>query len=603
MSELHPHLALLRKAIDSEERWQRQEYERSRKLPLEERVAVGLSLGPLRVMELRQGARGRTIVRLMSQRGPLHDGIGAGDPIVLGIPTTPDLGAAGTLLFAEGNVAEVIVEGDFEDMRPQVVSKRFDPTTFTRQRQALARANEHPSPLRDVLLGLKEPSPPRQNGVPMVTGALNPVQIAAAKEALSSEELALIHGPPGTGKTQVITAMLRGLVSLGDKPWALADSNAAVDHLALRAAREGLQVVRVGHPLRISDACYPLTLDAQIESGPAGALLKDLDKQLLRLKDNARERRVLFAERDAAYANARDAVFAGAQVIAVTLGTLARVAPELPKALTAIVDEATQAVEPGIWTVVPYVERLILVGDPHQLGPVVNEPGNPLETSMLSRLLREHRVPMPMLTTQYRMHAAIQELVQPVYGGQLVADASVSGHRLSDLPGVKPTDLTSRATLWVDTAGAGFAEARDEVTRSLYNDGEVRLVAIAVRELLAAGVPSASIAVIAPYSAQVERLRKVVAGVEVNTVNAYQGREKEAVIVSFVRSNDEGILGFVSDRRRLVVALSRARRLLVAIGDSITLGRDPNFTRAMDNFQTSEAWATAWEEPWSEAQT
>jgi superfamily I DNA and/or RNA helicase len=157
--------------------------------------------------------------------------------------------------------------------------------------------------------------------------------------------------------------------------------------------------------------------------------------------------------------------------------------------------------------------------------------------------------------------------------------------------------------LWVDTAGAGLDEQRDPQTRSLYNRGEVAIVVRAVGELIAAGVAPRDIGVIAPYSAQVSRLgaSPALRDVEVATVNAFQGREKDAIVCSFVRSNPDGDLGFVADRRRLVVALTRARRYLLCTGDSATLASSPDFAAAFEVFLARDAWATVWESPWSEA--
>ena len=157
--------------------------------------------------------------------------------------------------------------------------------------------------------------------------------------------------------------------------------------------------------------------------------------------------------------------------------------------------------------------------------------------------------------------------------------------------------------VWVDTAGGGLGEARDPVTLSLYNDGEIDLIALAVQQLLDAGVPADDLGVIAPYSAQVARLRARLPGVEVNTVNAFQGREKEVILCSWVRSNPDGELGFVADGRRLTVALTRARRLLVCVGDSATLSYSARFAELLERVQAlpGAAWLTVWEPPWDSA--
>jgi len=185
------------------------------------------------------------------------------------------------------------------------------------------------------------------------------------------------------------------------------------------------------------------------------------------------------------------------------------------------------------------------------------------------------------------------------YGGELEADASVRGHRLCDLPGVRNEALTEGSLHFLDTAGAGFDERREPDGESLLNPDEARLVCLKVRALLGAGVSAGDVAVIAPYSAQVRLLREQlgVEGLEVDSVDGFQGREKEAVVISLVRSNLEGEIGFLADVRRMNVALTRARRKLVVVGDSATLAAHPFYQRLVGYFEAAGAYHTVWEEP------
>jgi superfamily I DNA and/or RNA helicase len=589
------------------------EHRRLLELAVPERVAAGISWSPLKAEDVERAGRGRSRVLLRApSAAALHEGLESGDRVIVGPIGSPDSGAEGRLLAVAGDSAEVLTDGPFEDERELAVTRQVDRRTFDRYLQALDRADSAKSPLLDVLLGRKPASPlaaitPRHEAL----AQLNDSQRKAAEIALRCGELALIHGPPGTGKTQTIIAILRFLASEQRHAWALADSNAAVDHLTLRAAAAGLDVVRLGHPARITSAVAPLTIGERMKGGPAGAALEDLDKAISATwRENTREsrdeRKRLIGQRDAAARQARRSILENCEIVASTLGTLARFASELPQAEVAIVDEATQAVEPAALVPAPFVGRMILVGDPKQLGPVVKQAGNPLERSLLQRLLEPGagpELPLPMLSVQHRMNAKIESLVDEVYDDALSAHPSVADALLRDLEGVGSTELTATPLLWVDTAGAGFDEERDELTRSLYCEGEIRVVAQATVQLLKAGVPPASIGVVAPYSAQVSRLRALpeLEGVEVASVNAFQGREKEAIVCSFVRSNVEGELGFVADERRLTVALTRARRLLLCVGDSATLSSSDRFARVLESFQAADAWASVFEEPWSES--
>lgn len=596
-----PHLAELYTALESELRWSRDEHERLLRLGFSDRIAAGVTWPALRLHSIEGGRR--LLVTLRTASGaPLHEGITPGDLVTISPVSSPDRGIPARCLFAEGDVAELRLDriDDPEDLPGWLegghvaVTRALDPSTTRRYQQALLRADQHTSPLKQALLDADAPpAPPRAAPLP----GLNAAQQRAAAVALSDTPLSLIHGPPGTGKTTLMVALLKALAASGTRPWALADSNAAVDHLAVRAAEAGLEVLRLGSSYRVSAAAKPLTLDARAARSPLAPALQLLDQEIARADYRARRR--LYRERQQLLRQIRQQIAQECDVIASTLGTMVREAPNLPPAQVALIDEATQAVEPAIWSVVPSVERLILLGDPHQLGPVVFEPGNPLERSLLSRLL-DGGLEAPMLEEQYRMSAALCGLVSGTYGSAYRPHPAVAERRLSDLPSVSGDPLVTQPLLWIDTAGGGLEEARDPVTRSLYNPGEVALVVQVVSRLLQAGVPREDIGVIAPYSAQVARLRAELVDVEVATVNAFQGREKEVIVCSFVRCNPSGELGFVADARRLVVAVTRAKRLLVCTGDSATLSSSSAFEDIMAAAQrvSPSSWQSVWEPPW-----
>jgi superfamily I DNA and/or RNA helicase len=201
------------------------------------------------------------------------------------------------------------------------------------------------------------------------------------------------------------------------------------------------------------------------------------------------------------------------------------------------------------------------------------------------------------LRVQYRMHEAIAGFSSAeFYESDLVADESVKAHRLCDLPAVTREPRTESPVRYVDTAGAGYDE--EEVNDSRRNPQEAELVARQVRALLDAGLAPEQLAVIAPYSAQVKLLRDTLAvpGLEIDSVDGFQGREKEAVVFSMVRSKPEGEVGFLADVRRTNVALTRARRGLVVIGDSATLANHPFYQRLLTYFETLGAYGSVWEE-------
>ncbi|MEZ4440053.1 MAG: AAA domain-containing protein [Polyangiaceae bacterium] len=585
---MHHHLQALHRALVEEQRAEADEHARLAALAEAEQVAAGFAWPLLQLVSSdRLGKRHRLVLRA-PKGAVLHDGIGAGDPVWIE-------GRPGTCDGVDGDHAEILVDRRLEEVRAYLVTRRHDPATFIRYRQALERAAEVASPLRARLLGEEVAADARHGdrggGDPTWALGLDAAQGRAARHALDAPELAVVHGPPGTGKTRMLAAVLAALVARGERPWALADSNAAVDHLACQAARAGLSVVRLGHVSRIGSEAAPLSLAARILASQFGPALAVLDRELSRAREGHELRRLL-AERRALRDQARQHVLDTAEVLASTFGTLARLAPELPPPTTAVVDEATQATEPAVWVAVPFARRLVLVGDPEQLGPVSRVPGSPLERSLLQRLVEEAQVELPMLEVQHRMASPIRELVAEIYGADYRDHPTVAEQQLLDLP----------RAVWVDTAGAGLGEAMDPTTRSLYNDGEAVLVARAASDLRGRGVAPDRIGVITPYSAQVARLTRepALAGVEVATVNAFQGREKDAILVSWVRSNEEGELGFVADARRLTVALTRARAFLWQVGDSATLARHPRFAALVERHDQRGDLQTVWEPPWAD---
>lgn len=205
-----------------------------------------------------------------------------------------------------------------------------------------------------------------------------------------------------------------------------------------------------------------------------------------------------------------------------------------------------------------------------------------------------------LLTVQHRMHAEIMGFSNAeFYEDKLVAHESVAAHRLCDLPGVRTESLTESPVRFIDTAGAGYEEELEPDSLSRRNLQEADLTARKVRQLLEAGVSARQIGVIAPYRAQVRRLRELlrdVPGLEIDSVDGFQGREKEAIVFSLVRSNTEGDIGFLGDTRRTNVALTRARRSLIVIGDSATLAHHPFYQKLLEYFEAIGAYQSVWEE-------
>jgi ATP-dependent RNA/DNA helicase IGHMBP2 len=269
-----------------------------------------------------------------------------------------------------------------------------------------------------------------------------------------------------------------------------------------------------------------------------------------------------------------------------------------------VMDEASQCTEAAAWAPLQIADRLVLAGDPFQLPPTIisaQAAAEGFNVSLMERLIGQlGKETVRRLSVQYRMHQQIMDFSsQEFYENDLSADASVCGHLLQDLPGITANELTGTPIDFIDTAGASYDESSEPDGDSRYNLQEADLVLKKVQALIASGLAPSEIAVITPYSAQVRVLRELLKRIEIeiDSVDGFQGREKEAVIVSLVRSNRENEIGFLEDVRRMNVALTRARRKLIIIGDSATITIDPFYQRMVTYFESVGAYHSVWEEP------
>ncbi len=482
-----------------------------------------------------------------------------------------------------------------------------DEVTLQRLQKAVAEARHAEGRARTLLatvLGVRDPEPTAGAPLVMLDPALHEDQVRAAWHGVRAPDVALIHGPPGTGKTRVVVEVIRQCVGRGEKVLALCASNAAADHVALSlaSADEKLALARVGNVARIDERLEKKTLSALTENHERRKLAKKLFDEAFQLLANARRRsdrgreawrreREARVEAGKLFADARQLERQAAEEVLrktqVVCGTLTGFGRELPRDQgfdTLVVDEASQALTPALLMALPRVGRVVLAGDHKQLPPTVlsraAEAAGLARTAFDALAEREDAAGYGhMLRVQHRMNEAIMAFPSSrFYDGALVAHDTVRDWTLADLS-LSPTTIVRPAQPleWIDTAGAGYDEAQAEGSVSRHNDMEARLVTRVVRDLINAGLPAADIGVITPYAGQVALLSRRLtdaldAGLEVDSVDGFQGREKAAIVFSATRSNPEGDIGFLDDDRRLNVALTRAQRCFVGIGDSATLG-------------------------------
>jgi superfamily I DNA and/or RNA helicase len=520
---------------------------------------------------------------------------------------------------------------DWVDFANLGVDLLFDEMAYREMNKALKKVidakNDRLLELREILLGKQTAAFARHE--PFSVPRLNDSQNQALNSVIDAEDVAIIHGPPGTGKTTTMVQAIVQTVKREDRVLVCAPSNAAVDLLTEKLTEEGLSVVRLGHPARVTDSNLSKTIDAQIANHGYYKELKNLKRKAEEFRSLGfkYKRKYGKSERDQRQQLLREASrmkeeaeqlehYIVADILAktdVVTSTLVGASAQLIRGMrfrTVFIDEAAQALEAASWIPILKGERVVFAGDHFQLPPTVKSyeaARQGLGETLMEKCIKRQKAsgsPVDtMLQTQYRMHQQIMDFSgQYFYKGALKADDSVK-ERLLD-PAIPP--LT-----FIDTAGCGYQEKVDPETLSTYNEEEAQLLLKHLSDTVQLlGIErireeKIEIGVIAPYRAQTrvlterfedfEVLKQVEDFITIDTVDAFQGREREVIYISLVRSNNEGVIGFLADERRMNVAMTRAKMRLVMIGDSATLGSNDFYNEILDYVQSINAYQSAFE--------
>ncbi len=614
-------LARDRRLLELEERAERDAWTAAHQQGLKALEREGLAIRGLTAKEDKGGPFGRTQITFDRTYGGEQGGFAlhGGDPVLLHPQAEPESGEQKAIIRRiTPRTLELIFDDEPEAwVTDDLCACKLGPNdvTFQRLRAGIAAVEKLEGAsrtLRDIIFGDRPPPP-----LPKVKNNARPTHNAKQNEALdliaAQVPLFILHGPPGTGKTYTLAQAIAEAAKRGERVLVGTASNQALDNVALALVGLGVDIVRLGHPARANPALLPYTLEGRIEAHPHSAVAKNLFKEARQLMREAQQKqqkgRALDARQQAydlrgeskkLIREARD-LEAGAErdilkhtrvVLATLTGMRDDVLGDLRFDL-GVVDEATQALGPAIYPVVARAERLLLAGDHQQLGPTVlsnKARDEGLGRSWFERLQSEGKRqgkghPQVMLNEQYRMHADIMTFPsRKFYNNALIAHDSVKTRGLPD----------EVAFIFIDTAGRAFDEERPEEGGSLFNRGEAALAAQLATALL---TKTNDVGLLSPYAAQVEILREACETLEaeVNTIDGFQGREKDAIIVSLVRSNETQDIGFLSDVRRMNVAITRAKKVLIVIGDSATLSGHPFYRDFVDHAIATNAHRSAWD--------
>lgn len=573
------------------------------------------------------------------RKKPFETEISVGDLVLIsrGNPLASDL--VGTVVEKGNRFLVVALESvPTWALRKVRIDLYANDITFKRMEENLEKLTENGKEALKFLLGLKEPKKSKTVEFIPFDEELNESQIKAVSLALGSEDFFLIHGPFGTGKTRALIELIRQEVKRGNKVLATAESNIAVDNLV-----EGLwgkvKLVRLGHPSRVSKHLKESTLAFQVENHKKYRRVKMLrnkaerltiirdqyikptpqfrrglgDRDILKLAKKGVGTRGVSAKTiksmamwiqineniqklyDEAKAIEEEIIKEIIQNSDVILSTNSSAALEFIRDIqfdVAIIDEASQATIPSVLIPIAKAKRFILAGDHKQLPPtILSEEAKELSETLFEKLIKRFPHKAKMLEIQYRMSALLMEFPsKEFYDGKIKAYERVNNITLADL-GVNNPSFGSpwdevldprKPLVFIDTSKREDKwERQRRGSLSRENPLEAKIVKELVDKLLRMGVKEEFIGVITPYDDQVDLIRSLV-NVEVHSVDGYQGREKEVIILSFVRSNKNKELGFLTDLRRLNVALTRAKRKLIAIGDSETLKVNKTYRRFIE---------------------
>jgi predicted DNA helicase len=606
---MHPHLTNLLQCIDLEEKEQAQRYSLNENHSLKALKAEGLALHPLIITRKNFGYADYPEISFKLAFPPEANLFRDGAAIECFYPGEDPV--KGVLLSLDGKNGEFrLFAPDFPDwIEDDGVGIKLAPDTRTTSimKKTLGEL-ENNKPLFKLFEQLHDegalsPALPvlHPSTIHYKNERLNESQQQAIAAILQNENITIVHGPPGTGKTTTLVEAILQLVRSGEKVLVSAPSNTAVDNIAKGLLQQGIKLLRTGNTSKVDEAVFPHTPEGRLNNS------KQL-KEIKQLKIRAEEFRRMALKYKRSFGKAereqRNLLFKEVKAIRTEIKQLQHYNEEklldesdviagTPIGLydagindrhfsTLVIDEAGQCIEPLAWCIFPLADKIVLAGDHWQLPPTVLSHEAALKG--LNRSVLEaaiYKVPaVYLLNTQYRMREAIAGFSNGYfYEGRLLSASHLqnSGAHIT----------------FIDTAGSGFQEKHGPDGVSLQNEGELQVVQKIIETEL---TDHLSTAFISPYAGQVAAAKEVLPkAMRISTIDSFQGQEKENIIVSLVRSNDEGEIGFLKDYRRMNVAITRAKENLIVIGDSATIGNDKFYREFLAYVEANGVYRTVWE--------
>ncbi|MCR4765193.1 MAG: AAA family ATPase [Bacteroidaceae bacterium] len=517
----------------------------------------------------------------------------------------------GTVSYADEARMVVIMPGgnaviELQNADNLGIQLYFDETSYQTMFEALADVikakGNRLAELKDIILGSSKAG--FRQLYPVGFPWLNPTQETAVNKVLCTKDVAVVHGPPGTGKTTTLVEAIYETLHREPQVLVCAQSNMAVDWISEKLVDRGVSVLRIGNPTRVNDKMLSFTYERRFEGHPAYPELWSIRKELRQLqgkrhkgsrdeRDGVRSRISRLKDRAVALEVQINAdLFDSAHVIASTLVSSNHRLLSGFHFGTLFIDEAAQALEAACWIAIRKADRVILAGDHCQLPPTIKcyeAAKGGLEQTLMETIVTNKPETVSLLKVQYRMNEAIMHFSSEwFYNGELEAAPEVRNRSILDLDNPISWIDTSKMEFKEEFVGESFGRINKDEANLLLKELQAYINKIGGERILDERI---DFGIISPYKAQVQYLRGKIKGSEalrpykklitVNTVDGFQGQERDVIFISLVRANEDGQIGFLRDLRRMNVAITRARMKLVILGDASTLGKHPFYRKLM----------------------